>query len=228
MAAAAYTENRPTRRFVSAGEERQVSMTGEQQRSVARHQRILDAALDVFTGRGYRDTTVDHIAAASSTSKGGIYFHFPNKSAIFDALLRRSAGLLMERAEASISRVADPLAKVDAALLTVLRVFAEHRTLARLFLVEAPGAGPEFHAALISVRGDFIRLIARHLDEAVTAGAIKPLDTELAGTVWFGALNEVVTRWVLTGQPERLEDSYPALRALLLHGIGAPLEGVGR
>ena len=201
-----------------------MSMTGEQQRSIARHQRILDAALDVFTGRGYRDTTVDHIAAASNTSKGGIYFHFPNKGAIFDALLRRTSSMLMDRAEAAIEGTADPLAKVDAALLTVLRLFAEHRTLARLFLVEAPGAGPEFYAALMGVRGDFINLIARHLDEAVAAGAVAPLDTTLTATVWFGALNEVVTRWVLTGRPERLEDVYPAVRALLLRGIGAPVE----
>lgn len=201
-----------------------MSMTGEQQRSIARHQRILDAALDVFTGRGYRETTVDHIAAASHTSKGGIYFHFPNKGAIFDALLRRTSALLMARAEAAIESTADPLAKVDAALLTVLRLFAEHRTLARLFLVEAPGAGPEFYTALMGVRGDFINLIARHLDEAVAAEAVPSLDTTLTATVWFGALNEVVTRWVLTGRPERLEDAYPAVRALLLRGIGAPVE----
>jgi len=200
-----------------------VSMTGEQQRSVARHQRILDAALDVFTGRGYRDTTVDHIAGASRTSKGGIYFHFPNKNAIFDALLRRTAGLLMSRVETAIAQAPDPIAKVDAALLTVLRLFAEHRALARLFLIEAPGAGPEFYAALTRIRGDFARLIARYLDDAVAAGAIPPLDTELAGAVWFGALDQVVTRWVLTGHPQHLEDTYPALRTLLLRSIGAPL-----
>ena len=36
-------------------------MTGEQERSKARHQRILDAALDVFARRGYRDAAVDDI-----------------------------------------------------------------------------------------------------------------------------------------------------------------------
>ena len=41
---------------------------------------------------------------------------------------------------------------------------------------------------------------------------------------WFGAVNQVVTRWVLTGQPERLEDAYPALRRLLLSGVGLPAE----
>jgi hypothetical protein len=30
-------------------------------------------------------------------------------------------------------------------------------------------------------------------------------------------------RWVLTGRPEQLEDAYPALRALLLSGVRAPI-----
>jgi AcrR family transcriptional regulator len=203
-------------------EDVRMSMTGEQQRSQARHQRILDAALDVFARRGYRDTAVDAIAAASGTSKGGVYFHFPNKGAIFKALLHRTADLLLDRTEAAMRDVADPVAKVDAALMTALRLFAEHRTLARLFLVEALGAGPEFSAALMEIHAKFAALIARHLDAAVRAGAIAPLDTELAGTAWFGALNEVVVRWVLTGRPERLEDAYPELRAFLLRSIGAP------
>ena len=33
---------------------------------------------------------------------------------------------------------------------------------------------------------------------------------------------------VLTGQPERLEDVYPTLRALLLHGLHGPCEGQTR
>ena len=202
-----------------------MTMTGEQQRSQARHQRILDAALEVFARRGYRDSAVDDIAAASGTSKGGVYFHFPNKSAIFDALLRRTARLLLDRTEAAISVAPDPIAKVDAALLTVLRLFAEHPTMARLFLVEALGAGSDFTRSLMTVHDDFAELISRHLDEAIRAGAIAPLDTKVAGVAWFGALNEIITRWALTGQPERLEDAYPALRALLLRGVGAPVGG---
>jgi len=83
-----------------------MSMTGEQERSKARHQRILDAALDVFSRRGYRDAAVDDIAAASGTSKGGVYFHFPNKGAIFRAVMRRTAAMLIDRAEEEVADLA--------------------------------------------------------------------------------------------------------------------------
>ncbi len=192
----------------------------EQERSIVRRQRIVDAALEVFSRRGYRDAAMDEIASEAETSKGGLYFHFPNKQAIFLALLDRTARLLRERAEEAITAHDGPLARLDAALLVVIRTFAGHRSLARLFLIEAFGAGREFNRRMAEIHAEFAELITRHLDEAVAQGAIQPLDTKLAGKAWFGALNEVVTAWVLDDEPGRLEDSYPALRVLLLRSVG--------
>ena len=94
---------------------------------MTRQERILDAALDVFAAHGYQQATVDDIASSAQTSKGGIYFHFPGKDAIFLALLDRSASLLLSRVGERVSAEADPIAKVDAALLALVRTFGSHR-----------------------------------------------------------------------------------------------------
>ncbi len=73
----------------------------------------------------------------------------------------------------------------------------------------------------------FARLIQGYLDEAVAAGVIAPIDTRIASIAWFGALNEVVGRWLLADHPERLEDAYPALRAVLLRSVGVSEERIG-
>ncbi|HEU4792126.1 MAG TPA: TetR/AcrR family transcriptional regulator [Nitrolancea sp.] len=199
-------------------------MVREQARGKVRRQRILEAATEVFSRRGYRDAAMDEIAGESQTSKGGLYFHFPNKQALFLSLLDRMAGLLMSRAEAAIAAEPDPVAKIDAALLVVLQTFASHRTLARLFLVDALGAGREFNARMMEIHRDFAGLIAHHLDEAIRLGAVAPIDTRIAGMAWFGALNEVVTNWVLEENPGPLEARYPALRAILRRSIGVQAE----
>jgi AcrR family transcriptional regulator len=191
----------------------------EQVRSQQRHQRILDAAAQVFSTKGYHGTLVDDIAAEAETSKGGVYFHFPNKQAIFMALLDRLANLLRERVEEAVTRERDPLGRAEVALRVVLETFGGHRRLARLFMVEALGAGPEFNTRLLQIRADFADLIRVHLDEAVAQGAIKPIDTTTAATAWFGAVNELVTQWALSEDRARLEDVYPTIRALLLDGV---------
>ncbi len=196
-------------------------MSLQQARAQNRYRRILDAALRVFSRRGYRDASVDEIADESRTSKGGVYFHFPNKEAIFLTILDRTARRLLAKIESAMAAHQDPIAKADAALLAVLRSFAKHRALARLFMVEALGAGREFHQRMAEIRREFAAIIQRHLDEAVAAGFIEPIDTEIASRAWFGALNEVITNWVLSGRPERLEDAYAALRPLLMRSVGA-------
>ena len=56
----------------------------------------------------------------------------------------------------------------------------------------------------------------------MASGAIPPIDTRIASIAWFGALNEVVARWLLADHAGRLEDAYPALRAILLRSVGVP------
>jgi AcrR family transcriptional regulator len=197
-------------------------MPTEQLRALQRHQRIIDAAEKVFADKGYHATLVDEIAEQAQTSKGGVYFHFPNKQAIFLALLDRLAKLLKDRIEHAVEAEPDPLSRAEAALKVVLETFKNHPRLARLFMVEALGAGPEFNQRMVEMRADFADLIRQYLDEAVQQQAIPPLDTRTAAAAWFGAINEIITQWALAGQSSaRLDEIYPTLKTMLLRGIGA-------
>jgi AcrR family transcriptional regulator len=56
------------------------------QRRAARDE-LLTAALRVFAERGYREASVDEIAAAAGYSKGALYWHFASKEELLSALL---------------------------------------------------------------------------------------------------------------------------------------------
>ena len=61
----------------------------QQARSWERFHRILDAAAELFVEIGYESVTTDDIAARADTSVGGLYRFFPDKVAVFHALLDR-------------------------------------------------------------------------------------------------------------------------------------------
>jgi TetR/AcrR family transcriptional regulator, fatty acid metabolism regulator protein len=189
----------------------------------ATRRRLLDAAEQVFAEKGYHGAVVDDIIRASDSSKGGFYFHFPNKQGIFLALIDALVPKLATSVERAIAGESDPVAQMDAALRTVLETFSRHRRLSKILLVEAVGLGHGFDEKLMQTRSYFAAMIQGYLDRAVVAGAIAPLDTETASWAWFGAINEIVVRWLVTGKPERLEQILPQLRALLLHSVGATL-----
>src|ERR671919_802933 len=57
---------------------------GKSERS---RRQVLDAALELFSHRGYRATSVREIADSARVSTGNVYHHFPDKEAIFRTLL---------------------------------------------------------------------------------------------------------------------------------------------
>lgn len=186
----------------------------------ATRERLLEAAEVVFAEKGYHGAVVDDIIRVSDSSKGGFYFHFPNKQSIFLALIDALVPKLAAAVERSIAGEREPVAQLDAALRTVLDLFSRHRRLSKILLVEAVGLGHGFDEKLMETRGRFATMIRGYLDRAVTAGAIAPLDTETASWVWFGAINEIVLRWLVVNQPEHLESVVELLRAMLLRSVG--------
>jgi len=187
--------------------------------------RILDAAVNVFATKGYHDTKVDDIVRASNTSKGSFYFYFPSKQEIFRALVDTFADLLESRLRKRLSVEPSGTARVDAALRICLETFGQYRSLAKIALVQATGLGAAFEEKRQAVNQRFIEIVRENLDSAVDDSSIPPLDTEVAACAWVGALNEIVLRWVYTGQPDP-ERSLPALRRLLLQSVGIPEERI--
>ncbi len=199
------------------------SRTPNDERTRKRRERILDAAFHVFSRTGYRDAAVDDIAREAETSKGGIYFHFPTKESILMELMGSTADRLVAKVQATVDgEPADPVARAGAAIDAVLGIFAGHRSMARLLLVDGLGAGSLFRTETLRLHDRFVRLIASYLDGAIAAGAIPPIDTQVAATAWFGALHELVMGWLVAERPAPLEASGSVLRALLLRSVAVP------
>lgn len=193
----------------------------DQRTRPATRERIVEAAAEVFAEKGYRQSAVDDIVRRSGTSKGSFYHFFPSKEGIFLALLDGLGSLLLDRVAARVERASGALGRVDAALVAALSLLEEHRTLARILVVEAPALGHGLDERLFAQHTRLARYIAARLDEAVRDGSIPPLDTELAAYGWLGAIHEVVLRWLHTGRPERLTEAVPEIRRLLLASVGA-------
>jgi len=182
-------------------------------------ERILDAAMELFSAKGFHDTKLDEIVAEASTSKGSIYFHFPNKEKLFIALVDQFADLIERRVQEAIAGEAEGIGRVQAALEAVLETFSKYRRPAKLLLVQAVGLGTVFERKRIEVNDRFALLIKTYLDEAVADGSILSVNTGLVAHAWMGAIYNVVIQWVYTGEPTK-DDIMDALLPLLLKSVG--------
>jgi AcrR family transcriptional regulator len=182
-------------------------------------ERIMDAALDRFASDGYHDTRLDDIVEDAHTSKGSIYFHFPNKERLFLALVDQFADLLERRVAHAMGDEPSGIVRVRVALQTVVETFAKYRRPAKVLLVQAVGLGSVFEQKRTEITDRFAQVISTNLQSAVAQGDIAPVDYDVVSHAWMGAIYNVVIQWVNTGEPSQ-ERIVAALVPMLLKSVG--------
>ncbi|WP_330315710.1 TetR/AcrR family transcriptional regulator [Streptomyces platensis] len=154
----------------------------------ARRQHIVNAACELFATQGFERTTTAQICKAAGMSSGNVFHYFPNKRAIFIALLQDDKGEKTERLAAATGG-ADPWA----ALLDVVRFLAAPAAepLAPPLVMEAmlqAHRDPELAELLNQDNTDEHTVITELLTKAAAAGQIDPgLDPGHAAS-WVMAL----------------------------------------
>jgi TetR/AcrR family fatty acid metabolism transcriptional regulator len=181
--------------------------------------RLLEAAEDVFSSKGYYETPVDEIARRSNTSKGSVYFHFPSKESLFLSVVGHAGDRLMRRVDRAIANIDDPISRVDVALATTLHTLTEHRTLANLLMSKGYGIGGRFFKKRSEILAKFADRVKFLLDQALPQDNAESLNTEVIAYAFIGAISEVVAQSFGT-DTNPVDDALPTLRKLFLRGVG--------
>jgi AcrR family transcriptional regulator len=161
-------------------------------------QRIEAAAREEFLAVGSASATVDRIVARAGVARGTFYLYYPDKDALFAALIGRVREPLMaavDGAAAALAAGAEPMgvyAQFGAALAAVIVGDPDG---ARLLLREARsgGAGGDLaRATMADVEG----LVQRILDDAVARGLLRPHDTRAVALAICGGVERLTAAWL--------------------------------
>jgi TetR/AcrR family acrAB operon transcriptional repressor len=91
-------------------------------------QQIIDAAREVFLMRGVSRSTLEHIAAQASVTRGAVYWHFKNKTEIFHALRDQVFLPLIDRMDdtLAVESNVDPLTQIENSLCETIHELNEN------------------------------------------------------------------------------------------------------
>ena len=110
------------------------------EKSEARRQAIVTAALEEFCARGFAATRLDDVAARAGVAKGTIYLHFDDKEALF----REIVGTMLVPLVAVLEEAPPPDVPIRAVLGHFFEVFVQEiystqrRNVLRLVMTEGP------------------------------------------------------------------------------------------
>ncbi|MDX6750470.1 TetR/AcrR family transcriptional regulator [Geminicoccaceae bacterium 1502E] len=152
-------------------------------RKEARPQEILEAALALFTERGFSATRLDDIAARAGVSKGTLYLYFASKEAIFSELVRHAVLPNIARVEALVAGWSGSRASLLRRMIELLgTALREDRIAAfpKLVIAESgnfPELARQYREEVIE-RG--LGLFARVIAAGVAAGEFREVDSRHA------------------------------------------------
>jgi TetR/AcrR family transcriptional regulator, acrAB operon repressor len=189
---------------------------------------LLDAAQRVFRERGVAHTSLAEIAAAAGVTRGAVYWHFRDKSALFEALCER-VQLPMEAMLASAGEIRqpDPLGALRGlAVNGLVRLATDARTQAVFDVIFHKC---EFAADIGSIAGrrhatdsGCLANVERLLKQAVSAGQLpRDTDTRLAARCLNAFMVGVMHEWVQSPKSYNLAAAAPAMVDSLLAGLVA-------
>ena len=110
-------------------ERRPESAASRAQTKALTRAKLLEAARDVFITTGYRGATLDSIAARAGFTKGAVYWHFPNKQALFLALVADSISVNFALIERMLKELGDDPEALRSALSAYADTIDERETL---------------------------------------------------------------------------------------------------
>jgi len=182
----------------------------------------LGAAVRVFAKQGYEATRVGDIAKEAGVAYGLVYHYFNSKEAVLEAVFREAWGRLLAAvavAEETGESAPDQLALV---VKIVLRAWRDDPDLVRL-LVREITRNPHIQDELDEIGQAFAslqRIVSRGQEEGTIRAT---LDARLAAWMLYGALEEILTGWVLGQLPDDAEAVAAAEREVIGTLVGGLL-----
>jgi TetR/AcrR family transcriptional regulator, fatty acid metabolism regulator protein len=175
---------------------------------------ILDAAVRVFARSGYHTSRVGDIAEEAGVAHGLLYHYFSSKEDVLATIFRENWRHLVERFRAveASDEPADEQLRGIAKIL--LRTWRNDPDLVRVMVREV-ARGPQLLEQVDDIREAFLcieRIVARGQAEGVFRA---DLDPRLVSWIFYGALEELLTGWVLGQLPDGDEEVARAERTIV-------------
>lgn len=188
----------------------------------ARRAQIKATALEVFSRRGYHQTSVSDLVDAAGVARGTFYLYFDSKEAIFLELLED----LLGHVRTTVVGI-DPRAPMEGQLHLVvagiLTTLVHNRPLTRIIFREAVGLYAEVDERLHAFDDELHGWVARSLELGARLGKARAVDPQVGAMCVVGSLREVVLRLVVAAdEPFDVERVANALVDYHLGGLGPP------
>jgi TetR/AcrR family fatty acid metabolism transcriptional regulator len=181
---------------------------------------ILRAATKVFAQNGFFQSQVADVARVAGVAAGTVYLYFKGKDDLLVSIFERSMNEVLAEGRAAIAETADPAERLRKLAHLHLERLGRDKDLAVVFQVELRQSVKFMERFSESFLQDYFKLIRQAIaDGQQNAAFRKDISATTATKIFFGALDEMATNWVLSRRKYDLKAEADAVVDLFINGV---------
>ena len=187
----------------------------EQKRS-----RILRAAIEVFASKGYFAARMTDVASAAEVADGTLYLYFEGKEHLLMSIFDDVLGRFIERLDTEIAAISDPIERLSVMIRLHLETVGRDHALANVMQIETRHSRRFMSLFTRGKLGEYLNRVRDIIVEGQELGVFRgDISPGLATNLVFGAVDELVTSWLLADRPGDLLRHHRPLVRMLTNGI---------
>jgi TetR/AcrR family fatty acid metabolism transcriptional regulator len=181
---------------------------------------ILRAATKVFAQNGFFQSQVADVARVAGVAAGTVYLYFQNKDDLLVSIFERSMSDVLADARAAVDGATEPGDRLRRIARLHLERLGRDKDLAVVFQVELRQSVKFMERFSETFLQDYFKLIRQAIADGQQGGAFrKDISATTATKIFFGALDEMATNWVLSRRKYDLRAEADAVVDLFINGV---------
>lgn len=181
---------------------------------------ILKSAVKVFASKGYFNSKVADIAGKAKIADGTVYLYFKSKEEILHSIFDRAMAEFISEGKLELEEIAGSDKKLRRIAELHLERMSADRNLAIVFQVQLRGSIKfmrEFSSAALA---QYLELIRATFEDGQRQKIFrKDLNPVVCSKIFFGALDEMVTNWILSKKKYELVPLADEVMKVFLGGV---------
>jgi AcrR family transcriptional regulator len=167
--------------------------------------RLMIAATQEFSARGYHATTTRDIASRAGLSPAGVYVHFRSKEEVLYRISLTGHQLSLANLTAAVKDQPDPVVRLRAMVHDFSAWHARYHVTARVIQYELGGLSDEHFAEIAELRREIETVFRTTLEYGIEHGSFDVPDLGGAASALI-SLGIDLTRWYRTGGQRTPDD----------------------
>ena len=186
-----------------------------------RRDAILRAAIETFAARGFFNAQVADVARSAGVAAGTVYLYFRGKDDLLISIFERTMKEAIAAGRESVASRASAIDRLREIARLHLDRLGRDRDLAIVFQVELRQSTKFMERFSATYLREYLGIIRDVIAQGQQSGAFRAeVNATKAAKMFFGALDEMATNWILSRRRYSLADEANAVADLFVGGLG--------